>query len=152
MAKKDEADKKSAKKSAAGTQVPEIPAEQIAHNIETVEDLEACYPQLVSAVRDEVVLQISKCSLDQVKQNMPEFYQRLVMDVQNKGGPNLNVPGFLLEVDDPVAAGTLRAYQSLEICGCLMFCPIKTRRRGLPWRITSCERRVAAIPKGLTPP
>ena len=45
---------------------------------------------------------------------MPDFYQRIVTDIQNKSGPNLNVPGFLLEVDDPFAEGTLRTYQKLK--------------------------------------
>jgi hypothetical protein len=85
--------------------------------IETVEELEIVYPKLVSAVRDEVVVQISKCSLEQVKTNMPEFYERLVMDVQNKSGLNLNVPGFLLENEDPFAEGTLRTYQKLKGIG-----------------------------------
>jgi hypothetical protein len=85
--------------------------------IETVEELEIVYPKLVSAVRDEVVRQISKCSLEQVKKNMPEFYERLVMDVQNKSGLKLNVPGFLLDTDDPFAEGTLRTYQKLKGIG-----------------------------------
>jgi len=85
--------------------------------IETVEELEIVYPKLVSAVRDEVIRQISNCSLDQVKKNMPEFYERLVMDVQNKSGLKLNVPGFLLESDDPFAEGTLRTYQKLKGIG-----------------------------------
>ena len=175
MAKKEEADKKGADKSAVGTPTkiesgkppiggtgqsnknfeprPETSADQTAHNIETVEELESCYPQLVSeirdetpiepednqgaatagietveeleivypklvsAVRDEVVKQISKCTLAQVKTNMPEFYERLVMEIQNKSGLNLNVPGFLLEVDDPFAEGTLRTYQRLKGIG-----------------------------------
>lgn len=82
--------------------------------IETVEDLEACYPQLVSEIRDEVIEKIEKCSAGQLKGHMPELYQRIVMDIQSKSGPNLNVPGFLLEVDDPVAGGTLRTYQRLK--------------------------------------
>ena len=82
--------------------------------IETVEELEIVYPKLVSAVRDEVIVQISKCTLEQVKKNMPDFYQRLVMEVQSKGGPNLNVPGFLLELEDPFAAGTLEKYGNLK--------------------------------------
>jgi hypothetical protein len=85
--------------------------------IETVEELEIVYPKLVSAVRDEVVVRISKCSLEQVKTNMPEFYERLVMEVQNKSGLKLNVPGFLLDSDDPFAGGTLRTYQKLKGIG-----------------------------------
>ncbi len=116
MTDKKNTDKKDAGKTAAGTQGPGPDDNQgsTTAEIETVEDLESVYPKLVSAVRDEVVLQIGKCSLEQVKHNMPEFYQRLVMDVQNKSGPNLNMPGFLLEVDDPFAEGTLRTYQSLK--------------------------------------
>ncbi len=81
--------------------------------IETVEDLESAFPSLVSAVRDEVIEQIGKCSLAQVKENMPEFYKRLALEVQAQGGPNLNVPGFLLELNDPFAIGALRTYQKL---------------------------------------
>lgn len=120
MAKKD--DIQEAGKAAAGRKESEISTDDIkdstlttsATEIETVEDLEAYYPQLVSAVRDEVIVQIGKCSLDQVKKNMPDFYQRLVMEVQNKGGPNLNVPGFLLELDDPFAKGTLEKYGNMK--------------------------------------
>jgi len=138
MATKKETGKKDAGKTEDVTQVPELEdqvdpeADQISDDakvepggepgvetteIDTVEELEIVYPKLVSAVRDEVVVQISKCSLDQVKKNMPEFYERLVMDVQNKSGLNLNVPGFLLELDDPFANGTLRTYQKLKGIG-----------------------------------
>ena len=117
MTDKKNTDKKDAGKAAAATPGPGPDDNQVepaaTSEIETVEDLEIVYPKLVSAVRDEVVMQISRCTLEQVKTNMPELYQRLVMDVQNKSGPNLNVPGFLLEVDDPFAEGTLRTYQSL---------------------------------------
>lgn len=85
--------------------------------IETVEELEIVYPKLVSAVRDEVIVQISKCSLKEVKANMPDFYERLVMEVQNKSGLNLKVPGFFLDLDDPFAEGTLRTYQKLKGIG-----------------------------------
>ena len=81
--------------------------------IETVEDLESAFPSLVSAVRDEVIAQISKCSLAQIKENMPAFYKRLALEVQAQGGPNLNIPGFLLELNDPFAIGALRTYQKL---------------------------------------
>ena len=111
MAKKDN-DKKQAGPSAASMQ--SATAEPRTSAIETVEDLEACYPHLVSEIRDEVIEKIGKCSAGQLKGHMPELYQRIVMDIQGKSGPNLNVPGFLLEVDDPVAAGTLRAFQKLK--------------------------------------
>ena len=109
MGKKE--DIQEAGKSAAGGQVSEKPA---VAEIETVEDLEACYPQLVTEIRDEVIEKIGKCSAGQLKGHMPELYERIVLEIQGKSGPNLNVPGFLLEVDDPVAAGTLRAYQKLK--------------------------------------
>jgi len=118
MAKKEDIDKKKAGESAAGMQGPETPTDSnqgpTTATIETVEDLEACYPQLVSAIRDEVVGQIGKCTAGQLKGNLPDLYQRIVMDIQGKRGPNLNVPGFLLEVDDPIAKGTLRFYQKLK--------------------------------------
>ncbi len=107
--------KKDAEKSAAGTQEPETSADDnqgpATAEFQTVEDLEACYPQLVSEIRDEVIEQVGKCSAKKMKENMPELYERIVAELQSKGGPNLNVPGFLLEIDDPVAAGTLRSYQ-----------------------------------------
>lgn len=99
---------------AAGGQGSETLADQTAHNIETVEDLEACYPQLVSKMRDEVVIQIGKCPIKELKANLPELYERIVTDIKDKGGPNLKVPGFLLEVDDPFAESTLQAYQGLK--------------------------------------
>jgi len=121
MTDKKNTDKKDAGKAAAAIPGPGPDDNQVepaaTSEIETVEDLEIVYPKLVSAVRDEVVMQISQCTLEQVKTNMPELYQRLVMDVQNKSGPNLNVPGFLLEVDDPFAEGTLRTYQKLKGIG-----------------------------------
>jgi len=82
--------------------------------IQTVEDLESCYPQLVSEIRDKVIIQIRKCPIKELKDNMPELYERIVTDIQGKGGPNLKVPGFLLEVDDPFAESTLQAYQGLK--------------------------------------
>ncbi len=126
MAKKQDAAKKGADKSSAGTPEPVPDETQVepeddqgaaTAEIETVEELESVYPQLVSAVRDEVVKQIGQCTLAQVKTNMPEFYERLVMEVQNKSGLNLNVPGFLLELNEPFAEGTLRTYQKLKGIG-----------------------------------
>ncbi|MBA7613756.1 hypothetical protein ES703_21012 [subsurface metagenome] len=120
MAKKE--DVQGTGKPAAGGKESEVSAGDIkdstltetATNIETAEDLEVAYPQLVQAVRDEVVEQIGRYTAGQLKGNLPELYERIVMEIQGKSGPNLNVPGFLLEVDDPVAAGTLRAYQRLK--------------------------------------
>ena len=122
MAGKKDTDKKNTGESAAGTQASKISGSDIVTatvakveaKCETVEDLELHYPELVSAVRDEVIEQVGKCTLDQVKENMPDFYQRLVIAVQSKGAPDLNVPGFLLELDDPFADGTLRTYQQLK--------------------------------------
>ena len=117
MSGKKDTDKKDAGKSATGAQVPgpdDSQGPKTAESIKTVEELELRYPELVSAVRDEVIEQIGKCTLDQVKENMPDFYQRLVIAVQSKGAPDLNVPGFLLELDDPFADGTLRTYQQLK--------------------------------------
>lgn len=82
--------------------------------IKTVEDLESLYPQLVSEVRDEVVHQVESCTADQARKNLPGLYKRIALDVQSKSRPDLKVPGFLLELDDPVAAGTLRTFQSLK--------------------------------------
>ncbi len=116
MAKKE--DVQQAGTSAAGTQEPGKSADDnqgpTTEEIKTVEDLEACYPQMISEIRDEVIEQLGKCPAKEVKENMPELYERIVADIQGKSGPNLNVPGFLLEIDDPVARGTLRAYQKLK--------------------------------------
>lgn len=109
MAKEE--DKKKAGKGKAGNQEPEKP--EVAE-IETVEELEIYYPQLVTEIRDSVMKDIGKCTGKQVKENMPGLYERIVADVKSKGGPDLKVPGFLLDVDDPVAGGTLRAYQRLK--------------------------------------
>lgn len=79
--------------------------------IQTVEDLESRYPQLVSEIRDEVIDQVGACSAKAVKANMPDLYERIVTDLQGSGRPNLNVPGFLLEYDDPFARGTLDQYE-----------------------------------------
>lgn len=114
MAKKE--DIQEAGKTAAGGQVHKPDENQglATAEIETVEDLEACYPKLVSEIRDDVVEQIGKCPVQKVKANLPELYQRIIMEVQGKSGPNLNVPGFLLEIDDPFAEGTLQTYQNLK--------------------------------------
>lgn len=94
--------------------VAEIRDKPTTGSLETAEDLETVYPELVSEIRDEVLEKLGKCTPQQVEQNLPDLYQRIVIDVQNKNGPNLNVPGFLLEVDDPFAEGTLRTYQKLK--------------------------------------
>lgn len=112
MAKKEEIQE--VDKSEAGGDKSKIPGNEIKASIETVEDLESCYPQLVLEIRDEVIERIGKCTAKQVKENMPELYERVVAELQGRGGPDLNVPGFLLEVDDPVARGTLRTYQRLK--------------------------------------
>jgi len=115
MAKKEDIQ---AGESAAGTQEPEKSADDnqdaATAEIKTVEDLEAGYPQLVSEIRDEVIEQVGKCTAKKVKENMPELYERIVAELQNRGGPKLNVPGFLLELDDPVAPGTLRLFKRLK--------------------------------------
>lgn len=113
MAKKE--DNKATGKDPAGAQNPGPDDDQGPKNgeIQTVEDLESCYPQLVTAIRDEVVLQVGSCTAKQVQANMPELYERIVTELQGRGGPNLNVPGFLLEFDDPFAQGTLDRYQGL---------------------------------------
>jgi hypothetical protein len=82
--------------------------------IETVDDLEACYPQLVTEIRDKILEEIENCPVKQLKENMSGLYERIVADIQNKSGPNMNVPGFLLEAGDPFAAGTLHTYQGLK--------------------------------------
>lgn len=84
------------------------------NKIETVEELESAFPNLVSAVRDEVVAQINTCSLGQIKENMPDFYKRLALEVHAQGGANLNIPGFLLELQDPFASGALRTYEKVS--------------------------------------
>lgn len=131
MTKKEDVSKKKAGTPAAGRKKPETSAagpqgtesnaddnqETTATTIDTVEDLEACYPQLVQAIRDEVVGQIGRCSAGQLKGHLPDLYQRVVTDIKIKSAPHLNVPGFLLEVDDPFAAGTLRAYQKEKRVG-----------------------------------
>ena len=122
MTGKKNTGEKDAGKAAAGRDESEISTDiikdgPIAANIteiKTVEDLEILYPQLVSEIRDEVIEQVEKCSAKALKENMPELYERILTDIQGRSGPNLNVPGFLLEIDDPVAAGTLRAYQRLK--------------------------------------
>ena len=121
MAKKEDIDKKKAGTVEAGTQESETPADNnqgpntaVTAVIETVEDLEACYPVLVSKIKDQVIEKIRMSPVEKVKENLPELYQRIAMDIQGKSGPNLNVPGFLLEVDDPFAQGTLRTYQNLK--------------------------------------
>lgn len=111
--KKDEAGTSAAgtqdtKKSADDNQAPETSA------IETVADLEVCYPALVSEIRDDVIKSIEQCPVKEVKANLPMLYERIVTKVQGKSGPIQNVPGFLLEIDDPVAEGTLRTFQQLK--------------------------------------
>ena len=104
MGKQDK-DKNQAGKSAVGVQ------DLATSEIKTVEELESLYPQLVGKIKDDIVRQVGMCTAGQVKKNMPDLYERIVIEIQGRSGPDLNVPGFLLEVDDPVAAGTLRAYQ-----------------------------------------
>lgn len=114
--------KKETEASAAGPQETEVSTDDIkdssitetAMEINTVDDLEVCYPQLVQAIRDEVVEQIGRCTAGQLKGNLPELYQRIEVEIQGRSRSNLKVPGFLLEVDDPFAEGTLRTYQKLK--------------------------------------
>lgn len=94
--------------------VAEIRKTAAAPESQTVEDLESTYPQLVSEIRDEVIRKIETCTAAQLLQNMPDLYGRIVATVQTQGGPNLKVPGFLLELDDPFAEATLRSYQKLK--------------------------------------
>jgi len=121
MAKKDDSQKTG--EDTAGAQGTGPDDNQVLANEEmTVEDLKSTYPQLVTAleeeqrqklvtaIEDELLDKIGQCTAKQIKANMPELYERIVIELQGRGGPNLNVPGFLLEFDDPFARGTLEQY------------------------------------------
>lgn len=82
--------------------------------IKTVDDLESLYPDLVSEIRDEVIVQIGKCPVEDLKANMHELYERIAADVPKQGGIDSREPGFLLEIDDPFAVGALRTYARLK--------------------------------------
>lgn len=88
--------------------------ENKASGISTAEELETLYPDLVSEIKDKVIGQIRKSKAEQIKENLPEIYQRVVEDIQGKKGVDKSVPGFLLDIGDPVAEGTLRTYQRLK--------------------------------------
>lgn len=79
----------------------------------TVQDLQEAYPELVRQIKDETVEFINNRTIPQIKKVMPDLYQRIATDITSKSGPDLNVKGFLLEIADPYAAGTLRTYQNL---------------------------------------
>ena len=82
--------------------------------VKTSDDLESFYPDLVSEIKDAVVSDIGNASAKQVKEKLPELYERIVVAVQGRGGANLNVPGFLLALDDPFAQAALTNYQLLK--------------------------------------
>ena len=82
--------------------------------INTVDDLESQYPDLVSQIRDDVIIQIGACPAKDIKLNMPELYERIAADVPKHSGIDMREPGFLLDVGDPFAAGAMRTYARLR--------------------------------------
>ncbi len=98
-------------------------------NIETAEELEIVYPVLVSAVRDEMIREVETWTAKEVKEKLPELYERIAAGIgPGKRKADLSKPGFLLEKfeagergkpdsGDPFAAGTLRCYLRLKNLG-----------------------------------
>jgi len=82
--------------------------------IESAEDLREAFPELVAEIKAAVVEDIGKASVEQVKENMPDVYDKIALDVQNKSAPRQSGPGFLLEYEDPFADGALRTFMRLK--------------------------------------
>jgi len=80
----------------------------------TVEGLQKAYPELVQQIKDETVEFVKARTVSQIKKVMPELYERIAAEIKAGSGPDLSVKGFLLNIADPYAAGTLRAYQGLK--------------------------------------
>jgi hypothetical protein len=113
MSKKDK-EVTSAAKVGGLDQVADETGGQERSEIQTPAELRAAYPEQVKVIEDEIVTQIGQCSAQEIKENLPDLYDRIVEVLRGQGGPNLNVPGFLLDTDDPFADATLVFYASLK--------------------------------------
>jgi len=82
--------------------------------ITDVADLEQAYPDLIAEIKESVVLDIGNASAKQVKEKLPDVYDRIALEVQDKKVPLKTGPGFLLDYEDPFAEGTLRTYMKLK--------------------------------------
>jgi len=106
----------------------------------TIEQLKEDYPDLVGFIRDEMIAELESADVAQFRETFPEQEKRLatlittemaaadldtfrtVFPEQVKRlaafqmGSNLKkgIEGFLLEIGDPFAAGTLRTYERLS--------------------------------------
>ncbi len=91
--------------------------EQIRDEIQTADQLKAAYPELAQQIIDERTAQLedffSNRTAAQIKEHFPPLYARLV-DAQKGTVPDLKVPGFVLTLTDPFAAGTLRTFAFLS--------------------------------------
>jgi len=80
----------------------------------TVDEMQKMYPEQIKQIKDETIAFVNNRTVSQIKEMMPGLYERIAAEIKGRGGPDLNVKGFLLGIDDPFAAGTLRAYQKLK--------------------------------------
>lgn len=85
--------------------------------IVTAEELQKAYPELVQQIKDETAKFIEGRSAADIKRVMPGLYGRIAAAVNTGGGPDLSVKGFLLNMADPYAAGTLRTYMAEKETG-----------------------------------
>lgn len=86
--------------------------------IDTIDALKEAYPELVEVIIAERTKQLDEFfgnrTPAQIKEHFPDLYARIVADATKCAVPDLKVPGFLLSLTDPFAAGTLRTFTSLS--------------------------------------
>ena len=131
------------KKQEPGTDVPRpvAPGPEPDKKTElTVEQLKGDYPDLVGFIRDEMIEELESVNVAQFRETFPEQEKRLARLITTEMaaadldtfcsvfaeqvkklaafqmGSNLRkgITGFLLEIGDPFAAGTLRTYERLS--------------------------------------
>jgi hypothetical protein len=85
--------------------------------IQTIEQLKQAYPELINSLENErnkgMMDFFASRTVEEFKANFPDLYARIAASIPKTGAPDLKVPGFLLAIDDPYAAGTLRRFAAL---------------------------------------
>lgn len=86
-------------------------AEEIGAVIDTLKKQNpAACELLAETVVNNVLKGIRGLSVAKFQQQFPDLYKSIAAELGAKVSANLNVDGFLLDVDDPFAAGALRVY------------------------------------------
>jgi len=85
-----------------------------AKEIETVEELEQAYPDLVAEIRETADVIEDVKELEQAYPELIAQIKAAAIETVTARPAALSIPGFLIDVDDPFGAGTARDWGRLK--------------------------------------